>query len=407
MSTMNFKAVRLDRRQLLQIAGGAALLNGVGWPGLALANAGMQQRLVIVIQRGAMDGLGAVPPYGDAQYLARRQRLALPMPGETDGIVKLDQTFGLHPGLTFMASLWQQGELTIVPATSGGYRTRSHFDAQDLLETGRTQASGISAGWLNRALAAMPAPENQHLGLSVGAEVPLTLRGVVPVANWQPPNLHEASPSLLAAMTRIYAGDPLFAAALQEGIRAQSLSDEVIGTTAPDAKGKGAFAVLASAAGRLLAAEDGPRIAVLEIGGWDTHVGQGTVKGRLAQALVQLDGGLAALKSSLGDAWRQTVIVCVTEFGRTVAPNGTNGTDHGTASMTFVMGGAVHGGKVAGDWVGLGRLEENRDLRVATDIRSVLKGVLRDHAGLDAARLDGTVFPDSAGVRPLAGLVRT
>jgi uncharacterized protein (DUF1501 family) len=402
------KTMMLGRRSLIRMAGGGAMAGALGWPGLALANVGTDARLVIVIQRGAMDGLAAVPPYGDSQYAARRKGLALPMPGETDGILRLDATFGLHPALTMMSGLWQQGQFTVVPATFGGYHTRSHFDAQDLLETGLTRTSGSAAGWLNRALALMPAPAGERLGLSLGAEVPLTLRGAVPVANWQPPNLHEASPSLLAAMTRLYSNDALFATALADGIKAQNLSDEVMGNGNGRAAvpGKGQFVVLASAAGRLLATPDGPRVAVLDLGGWDTHVGQGTVKGRLTQALTQLENGLDALKTELGSDWNKTVVVCVTEFGRTASPNGTGGTDHGTASMTLVLGGAVKGGRITGDWAGLDRLEENRDLRGATDIRSVLKGVLRDHMGIEQAKLDATVFPDSHGVRSMPGLVR-
>ena len=400
----------LTRRHLIQAAGIGAAYSVLGLPGLALADAPTDNRLVVIVQRGAMDGLAAVPPYGDSRYRDRRGALALPAPGETDGLLKLDHTFGLHPALAPLLPLWNASELAIVPATFGGYHTRSHFDAQDMLETGLAVHSGAAEGWLNRALAQLPAPvpAGRRLGLSLGPEILLTLRGDVPVQSWEPPNIRNAPPSLVTAVSRLYADDPLFGPALSDGIRAKHMSDEVLG---PDdskmmgGKGGGPFRQIAQAAGGLLAAPEGPRIAAFDIGGWDTHTGQGSVKGRLAQTLTLYAAGVEALKASLGDAWGRTVVVSVTEFGRTVAPNGTGGTDHGTASMTLVMGGAVKGGRIAGDWVGLDRLEEDRDLRVATDFRAVLKGVLRDHLGFTAASLD-RVFPDTRGVRPLDGLVR-
>jgi uncharacterized protein (DUF1501 family) len=405
--------IDLGRRTLLGLMGGSAL--ALGLPRIAFADAPTDNRLVVVILRGALDGLAAVPPYGEKRYAERRANLALPLPGETDGILPLAQGFGLHPALAPIQPLWAANELLVVPATSGGYHTRSHFDAQDLLETGLATRSGNLAGWLNRALAELqPQAGTRRLGLAMGSAVPLMLRGAVPVASWEPPDMKAAAPTLLAAMSRLYEGDRLFGPALADGIKAQNLSDEVLGSEmAPDGKpaktlgfGPGALRVVADAAGGLLAAPDGPRIAVMEMGGWDTHVGQGAVKGRLANNFAGFADGIAHLRQSLGAAWPRTVVVCVTEFGRTVAPNGTGGTDHGTASVTLVLGGAVRGGRIAGDWTGLDQLEENRDLRAATDIRAVLKGVLRDHLGLAPAKLDGAVFPDSGAVRAMPNLVR-
>jgi uncharacterized protein (DUF1501 family) len=412
MTDLDF--VRPSRRSVLGLFGASAL--SLGLPRVAFAAAPTDNRLVVVIQRGALDGLAAVPPYGDRRYLERRAGLALPMPGEADGILPLAQGFGLHPALAPIHKLWAANELLIVPSTSGGYHTRSHFDAQDMLEMGSTTHSGNLAGWLNRALAELqPQAGTQRLGLALGSSVPLMLRGIVPVASWEPPDLKPVAPTLLAAMTKLYEGDPLFGPALADGIKAQNLSDEVLGADwmRPDGKpakplgfGPGAFRVVADAAGGLLAAKDGPRIAVMEMGGWDTHSGQGTVKGRLADNLAGFAEGLDHLRTALGPAWQRTVVVCVTEFGRTVAPNGTGGTDHGTASVTLVLGGAVRGGRIAGDFSGLDQLVEDRDLRSSTDIRAVLKGVLRDHLGLAPARLDSAVFPDSAGVRAMPELVR-
>jgi uncharacterized protein (DUF1501 family) len=303
-----FAPSRPDRRFVLKMLGASA--TALGLPRMAFAAVPTDNRLVVVILRGALDGLAAVPPYGDRRYIERRANLALPMPGEAEGILALDKTFGLHPALLPIHPLWAAGELLIVPATSGGYHTRSHFDAQDMLETGFTERHGNAAGWLNRALfEVQPKDAQRRLGLALGPSIPLMLRGAMPVASWEPPNLKAASPTLLAAMNKLYAADPLFGPALADGIKAQNLSDEVLGADTSamgkDGAGAGAFRIMAEAAGGLLAAKDGPRVAVMDIGGWDTHVGQGTVKGRLANNLTGFAAGLDRLHASLGDAWRQ------------------------------------------------------------------------------------------------------
>jgi uncharacterized protein (DUF1501 family) len=231
----------------------------------------------------------------------------------------------------------------------------------------------------------------------------------VPVASWEPDALPPPAPDFIAAVAPLYRGDPLLGPALAEGLKAQGLADTVLGDGGPaGARGFGpkAFRPLAEAAGKLLAAAEGPRIAALEMGGWDTHVNQGAATGRLARNLEGLADGLDALAEALGPAWRETMVVAVTEFGRTVAVNGNGGTDHGTASVLLVMGGAAKGGRVVGDWPGLDRLADDRDLRVATDARRVMKGILRDHLGLDPRRLDDRVFPDTAALKPVDGLVR-
>jgi uncharacterized protein (DUF1501 family) len=373
-------------------------------PRAVLAAAPGERRFVLVVLRGAMDGLGAVVPVGDRSYAARRGNLAL----DPHGCLRLDGFFALHPALAPMHPFWERGQLAFVHGAGNGYRTRSHFDAQDLMEAGLGAKTGVSDGWLNRALALMP-QSNRRLGLAVGGAVPLVLRGPVQVASWEPPGMKPAQPEFMATLVKLYASDPVLGPALGEGLKAQSFSTEVLGgdmKRGPQGFGPNAFKPLAAAAGRLLAAADGPRIAVLEMGGWDTHAGQGTDKGRLAQNLAGLGEGLAALAEALGPAWSETIVVAITEFGRTVAANGTNGTDHGTASVALLMGGALKGGRAIGDWPGLDRLEENRDLRVATDTRAVLKGLLRDHLGLDAAAIDRRVFPDAAAIRPMSGLLR-
>ncbi len=405
----------LDRRSLLALFGAATAAGMLGFPRVAFADAATENRFVLVLLRGALDGLAAVPPYADPRYAARRGGLALPHPGEEGGMLPLDGQFALNAALAPLLPLWSTGEMLIVPATGGGYHTRSHFDAQDMMESGLLTRQGEPNGWLNRAIAELPgARTDRRLGLAVGAAVPIVLRGAIPVGSWEPPDLKPASPVLLAALTQLYAKDALFGPALADGIRAQNLSDEIMGQAGGQAGemkgarglGPGAFKVMAQAAGSLLAAPDGPRIAALDMGGWDTHTFQGTTKGRLAANLVGFADGLMQLRTSLGSAWRRTVVVAITEFGRTVSPNGTGGTDHGTASVAFLLGGAVRGGHIVGDWPGLDRLEEDRDLRIATDTRAILKGLLKDHLGVSGMRLDAAVFPGSGDIRPLPGLAR-
>jgi uncharacterized protein (DUF1501 family) len=399
----------LDRRHF--IAGAAGSFAIAGLPGAAFAAAPTEQRLVVVLLRGAMDGLAAVPPYGDPRYAERRAGLALKPPGQPAGVIALDKNFGLHPSLAPLEPYYRKGELLPVVAAGNGYRTRSHFDAQDLMESGLAQKGRESDGWLNRALGLMYKGEGR-LGLAVGGAVPRILRGKVEVASWEPEGgMPTASPDFLSALQELYRHDPLLGPALAEGLKAQSMSSTVLGDDAMDQKrggyGPNGFRPLAEAAGKLLGAEDGARIAALDMLGWDTHVNEGADTGRLPQNFAGFADGLDALAKALGPHWQRTVVVAVTEFGRTVAPNGNNGTDHGTASAMFVMGGAVKGGRIHGDWPGLDRLEEDRDLRVATDSRAILKGILRDHLGLDAAALGSIVFPDTASLMPAAGLVRT
>ena len=237
----------------------------------------------------------------------------------------------------------------------------------------------------------------------------LVRSGAVPVASWEPANFHPANGDFLAALGPLYAKDPLFGPALQLGLKTQSMSSAVLGdASGAAARGFGpkSFQPLAEAAGKLLGAADGPRIAALDMYGWDTHVAQGTGAGRLYENLAGLASGLDAMAQALGPAWRNTAVIAVTEFGRTVAVNGTNGTDHGTASVMLVMGGAVKGGRLYGDWPGLDRLQDDRDLRVATDSRAVIKGVLKDHLGVDAASLARKVFPDAPGLAPAEGIIR-
>lgn len=360
-------------------------------------------RFIVVILRGALDGMAAVVPYGDRNLAAWRAPLLPPGPGQAGGLLDLGGFHGLHPALTGLHGLYRQSELLPVHAVAGGYRSRSHFEAQDYLESGADHR--MTSGWLNRVVGAMP---RNHVategdGLSVGLSIPLLLRGPAQVGAYAPETAQGPSPDLYARVAALNLSDRLTGPAIAQGLAARGFSTQTLGDV-PTGRGSGAFPTLAHAAGQLLAAADGPRIAALEIGGWDTHAGQSH---RLTEPLSSLDAGMMALQQGLGPAWSSTVVLIMTEFGRTVRINGTGGTDHGTGTVAFLAGGAVAGGRVGGSWPGLApsQLFENRDLAPTTDLRSLAKGVLSAHLGLGVAALD-RVFPESRAASPSSGLIR-
>jgi uncharacterized protein (DUF1501 family) len=406
----------LSRRSLIRLFGaGAAAAPMTSFVPFALADAPTDRRLVVVILRGALDGLAAVPPYADPDYRSVRGALALAEPGMDDGILDLDGRFGLHPSLAALQAMYAAKELLVVHAVASPYRSRSHFDGQDLLENGGDTPRGIKNGWLNRTIGLMGSGD-RRLGLAVGNGVPLILRGKAPVGSWVPQVLPEANGVFLEQVAMLYRDDPVLGPAIAEGIATQRMNDAVLGGAGRMARGgmprngrDTAFEAATGAVGRLLADARGPRIAALDVGGWDTHVGQGTTNGRLAGRLSALSAGLANLKAALADAWRKTAVVVVTEFGRTAAPNGTGGTDHGTASVAFLVGGAVAGGRVVTRWPGLApeRLYEGRDLAPTTDLRAVLKGVLVAQMTQSRADVDRVVFPGSGEADAMAGLIHS
>jgi uncharacterized protein (DUF1501 family) len=392
----------IARRHALGLMAGTAAALPFGGVRIALAAMAGDKRLVVVILRGALDGLAAVPPYADPDYRSVRGALAF-----KDELLDLDGKFGLHPALAALHEMYRARELLAVHAVATPYRSRSHFDAQDLLENGTAEARGARDGWLNRAILLMGAGD-RRLGLAVGETVPLLLRGPAPVSAWAPQQLPAVDADFLAQLATLYRGDPLLGPAIREGVAAQRMNDSVLGEDGKMAPGgpRVMLKTAAGAVGKLLADKAGPRVAVLEVGGWDTHANQGLRDGRLAGNLAMLDEGLGALKTSLGPAWRDTAVLVVTEFGRTAAPNGTNGTDHGTGGIAFLAGGAVAGGRVVTRWPGLARLFEGRDLAPTTDLRAVAKGVLGEHLGLDPAAVDRVVFPNSGDIAALRGLAR-
>jgi len=396
--------ITLTRRSALL---GLTAAVSLGRASLAVAGAPGEKRLVVVILRGALDGMAAVVPYGDAALVSLRGELVPAGVGQPDGMLDLGGFFGLHPSLVGLHAMYQAGELLPVHAVVGPTRVRSHFEAQDCLESGADHR--MTSGWLNRAVALIPggaADRPEGDALAVGVSVPLLLRGPARVGNWAPHGELTPPSDLYTQIAALNQGDQITGPAIAEGLRERGFSASVVGNDDPmqPARARYAFPALARAAGEMLRAPDGPRVAALEIDGWDTHQAQ---MPRLAGVLKQLDGGLAGLKEGLGPAWAQTAVLVMTEFGRTARVNGTKGTDHGTATVAFVLGGAVRGGHVAGTWPGLGdgRLYENRDLAPTTELRAVAKGLLAQHLGLPAAAL-GQVFPGSDGVGPMGGLVR-
>lgn len=387
----------LDRRNFLirSVCAGASLtlLPNLSW---AADGKGAQRPLLVVLMlRGGVDGLHLAPPLGDPDYARIRGAAAV-----DSNTLKLDDTFALHPLLPGLHGLYRSGEFALVHAAATPYRERSHFDAQDLLENGSTRPHGLADGWLNRALAATPGGARGDRGVGIGPTIPLLLRGPARVANWSPSTLPQPDADFLARVAALYReGDPV-RQALQSGSGRAGM-DAASGDAGP--------AQLAGVAGRFLREPDGPSAAVLEFDGWDSHSAQFSANGQISRNLRRLDATVLALKQSLGDGWRRTVVLGVTEFGRTVAPNGSRGTDHGTATCALLAGGALRGGRVIAQWPGLkpGELLEGRDLRPTTDLRSVTKGLLIGHLGVGESEVETRVFPDSRGAKPLEGLTRT
>lgn len=365
---------------------------------LAAPSSGAQDpRLVVILLRGALDGMAAVTPYGDSGLVALRRDLLLPEPGREGGLLDLGGFFGLHPALAGLHALYGQGQMLPVHAVAAPYRTRSHFDAQDYLESGADHR--LDSGWLNRAVSALPGQGGSGknarpdgFALALGLDVPLLLRGPTPIGSYAPAGSQHPTPDLYRAIAQLSAHDPQIGPGLRSGLQARGFSDDIAPTAPPGSDRKiDGFTRLASAAGLMLARADGPRVAALEIGGWDSHAGQMSA---LKAPLARLDQGIDALRTSLGAAWSQSVILAMTEFGRTARMNGTGGTDHGTGAVAFIAGGAVKGGRVAGTWPGLraGQLFENRDLAPTTDLRSVIAGVLCAHLSMPRSAL-ARVFP--------------
>jgi len=478
----------LKRRDFLQsgaLAFGSAFLTSR----LAFARTGTSKsRFVFIIMRGALDGLAAVPPYGDSDYAGLRRELALKAPGAPGGALPLNGFFGLHPSLGFLHDAYTARELVVFHAIASPYRERSHFDGQDVLENGSLQPHAVQTGWLNRALASLQTGRGKELGVALGQNFPLVMRGPASVTSWSPSKLASLDDDTLERITDLYAGDPLLASRLADALAADAIAngatDTAMNSAVPDAIANGTpdasmssavphgiahaapHAALATANANALAAatgattanatsmgspalqtsrpgtvadatgevrpnqlqrgkpmrytevvraaasflrrDDGPQVAVFDTTGWDTHANEGSAEGQLAGRLAALDAGLRTLKDELGSAWADTAVLLATEFGRTAATNGTRGTDHGTATAAFLLGGAVQGGRVLADWPGLSShaLYQGRDLKPTADLRSVLKGVLSEHLLVASSALESSVLPNSSEARPIRDLFR-
>lgn len=397
--------LRPTRRRFLQGLAAGTACGFVAWPAAAGSCGRPQARLVVVLLRGALDGLALLPPCGDPAYETARAGLALPPPGTEGGALELDGFFALNPAMRHCADLYRAGELLGVQAVATPYRARSHFDGQDVLENGATGPTLRRSGWLNAALDCLAGSNQRPRALALAHAVPLILRGSQPADAWMPAGetagetAGAPAADTLARLQRLYAEEPLLQAGLERALAARGLMS--------DGGGEGGTA-LAEAAAALLRPEEGARVAVLEYGGWDTHAGQGTSAGTLFNRLGRLDASLAALREGLGEAWADTAVLVTTEFGRTVAMNGNRGSDHGTGGAALLLGGAVAGGRLVADWPGLGAaaLHEGRDLRPTLDLRALHAGVLQEHLGLSPHQLAEQVFPD-APPQPLRDLVRT
>jgi uncharacterized protein (DUF1501 family) len=407
-----------SRREALLGAG--ALFAWTQMPRVARAE-GRDPRMLVIILRGALDGLGAVAPVGDPDWIGLRGDRALVLDGKTPAL-PLDSFFALNPAMPNLHRLYKAQQAAIVHAVATPYRERSHFDGQDVLESGVARPGAVDSGWLNRALVALESDGRVNLSdsraIGVGSVMPLVVRGKAPVMSWVPQRLLPASNDTQTRLLDLYQHtDPKLAVALESRIRLAALG----GTGNVDnamADGpslalpgieriRAYFAEAAGTAARFLARTDGPRVGALGLVGWDTHINEGIASGQLYNLLGALDGALAAIESNMGDAWHETVVAVITEFGRTARINGTNGTDHGQGTVALLVGGALQGGRVIADWPGLkpAQLYEERDLKPTTDLRAVLKGLLRDHLRVEESVLASTVFPDSAGATPMAGLV--
>ena len=396
-----------DRRNFLKTIGLGTIAAGV--PGLSFSKTSNDARLVLVILRGAVDGLALVAPYGDGKYRRVRGELEIASPGDTGGLLKLDGMFALHPSMPAAYELYRKRQLLPVHAIASPYRERSHFDGQDVLENGVTQSGERRDGWLNRALAPLGGTSGHESAIALSQNTPLVLRGDNSVMSWAPSRLPDADEDTLRRIKSLYADDEFFSTRLTQALASQEIAGDMPRMNERARQNvRVQSKVVAQAAGRFLGSTDGPRIAVLEFGGWDTHANQGAENGSLANKFKALDEGLAALHHELGSVWDNTVIAVVTEFGRTVKVNGTRGTDHGTATAALLLGGAVNGGRVLADWPGLatGSLYEGRDLYPTTDLRSLFKGVLAEHLLLPENYLEREVFPDSGGAKPMRDIIR-
>jgi uncharacterized protein (DUF1501 family) len=385
----------LSRRHFL--SGAAALLAA---PRVAFAGAGGERRFVFIIQRGAADGLGTVIPYAEPAYAGLRGALAI----DLAPALKLDAMFALHPALSGIGELYRARQATFFHAVASAYRDRSHFDGQNVLETGGAAPFALKDGWMNRLAGMLPrgasGVRSAHEAIAFAPTVPMALRGSVEVASYAPSALAQPNEDLLLRAGQLYAKDAQLHALWSAALDARRMAE-----SAGTAKRQNPAELGRMAAG-FLARSDGPRIAMIETNGWDTHSGQNN---RLASQLGNLDQLVGGLREGLGEAWRQSAILVATEFGRTVAANGTGGTDHGTGAAAILIGGAVEGGRVVADWPGLApaSLLDGRDLQPTLALETLISQTCAELFGQDPQRLARALFPNGARAKPLPRLLKS
>lgn len=366
-------------------------------PGISFAQVKANGRFVFVLLRGGFDGLAAVVPYGDAAYQSLRGGFAF----EEGELFPLSDLFGLAPGLSPMRELWQANELVTLHSMAIPYRTRSHFDGQAILETGIDRPIGSADGWLNRLLQVMA---GRRSGIAIAAGMPRSLTGSFEVQTWSPTQLGAVDDAYLQRLGALYRTDKALYGRFEAARQQQDLTGEE-----PMARGgarRGGITPLMQAAAKILRQDNGPNIAAVEFSGWDTHANQGLAGGALDRLLGQLAEGLMAFRTDMGPAWASTTMVVMTEFGRTARPNGTRGTDHGTAGAGFIIGPKVARSAAFADWPGLadGSLFEGRDLKPTLDVRAALKAAIGGTFDLSRPQLD-RVFPNAPEIRALYGLM--
>jgi uncharacterized protein (DUF1501 family) len=408
----------MRRRDFLN-AVGAGILLPVGrgaWAVSAPAAGPANKKLIVVMLRGAVDGLNVVAPVGDENYLRLRPTIGLAAPGMEGGALDLDGYFGLHPALATLQPLWAARKLAFVHASGSPDATRSHFDAQDYMESATPGRKNTPDGWMNRLVAALPGPQSPSRLLGIGPVLPRILSGQAAAVNV--PNVASAAradlldqPRVKAAFDELYANHPRFGRAYADGRAAHREVMDALESKEMQAADRGAplpngFPDDAARLAGLMRNDPKIQLAFVALGGWDTHANQGAASGQLANRLAPLGQGLAVLAERLGPLFDDTVVVVMSEFGRTARENGNGGTDHGHGNVMWVMGGKVRGGKVYGDWEGVGdaKLNEGRDLPVLTDFRLVLAQISEQHLMLGDKRLE-QVFPAMPQKRAEFGIV--
>jgi uncharacterized protein (DUF1501 family) len=411
----------MNRRDFMQVmalaAGGLAPIGRQAWAARSQPGSSTQRKLVVILLRGAVDGLSVVAPYGDANYYQVRPTIALPRPGSENGLLDLDGHFGLHPALAALQPWWQQGKLAFVHAAGSPDPTRSHFDAQDYMESGTPGRKGTQDGWMNRLLTALPGPAVPTRAISVGPVMPRILAGRAAATNIASGAAATRAslldrPQIGSAFDRLYQGDGRLSNVYQQ---AQAAHKEVMSSMDAEMQMANGGAPLpngfpndAARLATLMRNDPNVQMAFVALGGWDTHANQGSASGQLANHLAPLGQGLATLAQRLGPMFDDTTIVVMSEFGRTVRENGNRGTDHGHGNAMWVLGGPVAGGKVYGDWQGLGdaQLHEGRDLPVTTDFRVVLAQLAERHLWLPDRQLQ-QLFPGMPAQMTDLKLIRT